>query len=220
MKRDVFFQAKQRTWTSWLKNVSWTHSDRQTMTSWRKPPASKRSHTGSVCDFSHTCFVAVEVAASGSTLSLPIVEQEASVEGWIHGHLHAGGGRHGVCGQSGRQQGELHSEYFSHLLWLKCSKIVPPPAIHIQHRYNLTGRKKYRLQAVWWWKVGGEQDTWHSSYSSEKERTEWDWTKRPISNICQWIKPEPNPISGQPVFPGLTLQNIPFRPLWHSTVTK
>lgn len=41
------------------------------------------------------------------SLFLSALEQETSVEGRIHSHLHAGGGWHGVRGQSGRQQGEL-----------------------------------------------------------------------------------------------------------------
>lgn len=32
--------------------------------------------------------------------------QETGVEGRLHGHVRAGGGRHGVRGQPGRQQGE------------------------------------------------------------------------------------------------------------------
>lgn len=44
---------------------------------------------------------------AASVSSVSDVEQEAGVEGRLDGHLPAGGGRHGVRGQPGRQQGEL-----------------------------------------------------------------------------------------------------------------
>lgn len=49
---------------------------------------------------------------SFTLFSVCVVEQETSVEGRLHGHLCAGGGRHGVRGQSGRQQGTLGFNYF------------------------------------------------------------------------------------------------------------
>lgn len=49
---------------------------------------------------------------SFNLFSVCVAEQETSVEGRLHGHLCAGGGRHGVRGQSGRQQGTLGFNYF------------------------------------------------------------------------------------------------------------
>ena len=53
------------------------------------------------------CISADELFPAASVSSVCDVEQEAGVEGRLDGHLPAGGGRHGVRGQPGRQQGEL-----------------------------------------------------------------------------------------------------------------
>lgn len=55
------------------------------------------------------CFdiLADKVFPAASVSSVSDVEQEAGVEGRHDGHLPAGGGRHGVRGQPGRQQGTL-----------------------------------------------------------------------------------------------------------------
>lgn len=59
---------------------------------------------------------------------LCVCEQEAVVEGRLHGDLRAGGGRRAVRGQSGRQQGELCGFYRAELQNCRVT-VVPLQAV-------------------------------------------------------------------------------------------